>query len=155
VTIPSDITRKIGQYVLVALSSDKGGEVAAAMSAVRRALDSAGVSIHTFADSIKNPGAGNNSSSSSLTYTKQDVLDAFKRGQLEERKAQDARAQRASNDETSLAAMAGFLEERINRVSERHHGFIKDMARQTARGYELSERQQSYLESLYHQHGGL
>jgi hypothetical protein len=154
VTIPSDITRKIGQYVLVALSTDEGGEAAAAMNAVRRALDSVGVSIHTFADSIKNPAAGNNSSSNGLTYTKQDLVNAYKRGQLEERKAQEARAQRASDGDTSLSEMARFLEERINRVSERHHGFINDMVRQTARGYDLSERQQSYLESLYYQQGG-
>jgi hypothetical protein len=145
--IAQRITEKVSQFILVALSTDKGGEAAAAMYAARRALDTEGVSIHEFAALIKNPTAANNGA------TPQALEAEYRRGRSDERAEREAKMQR-SNGGVLLAKMAQFLAERINQVEFRHHGSINDMATKTARNYRLTPKQQDYLESLYFQHGG-
>jgi hypothetical protein len=151
--IPLHIAQKLGQYILVALSTDKTGEAAAAMAAARRALDGEKISIHEFADTIKNP-TGNPAANNGKTYTQHDLSSAYERGRTDERRAHEAGMQQSSDGDVTLAAMARFLTENIYEVADRHHGFIHDMAVKLARCHRITEKQQSYLESLYFQAGG-
>jgi hypothetical protein len=148
--IPLHIAQKLGQYILVALSTDKTGEAAAAMAAARRALDSAKISIHDFADTIKNPGNNN----AGKIYTQHEINSAYERGRTNERREHEAEMQRSSDGDVSLLAMAQYLAENLYAVDGRHHGFIHDMAVNLARHHRITERQQSYLESLYFEAGG-
>jgi hypothetical protein len=151
--IPLHIAQKLGQYILVALSTDKTGEAAAAMAAARRALDGEKISIHEFADTIKNPG-NNNVNDGGKAYTQRDLSSAYEQGRSDERREHEAQMQRSSDNETSLLTMARFLAENIYDVDGRHHGFIHDMDAKLARRHRITEKQQSYLESLFYQAGG-
>jgi hypothetical protein len=135
---------RVSQCLLLALSSDRDGESLAAIRAVRKALDGAKISIHDFTDAIKSQTAG--------TSTKQDIDDAYQRGRLDERKAQEASMQRSPSSGVTLAAMAQFLAEHIHELDFRHHEFIQNMISLTSRRRRLSERQQQYLEDLFYQH---
>jgi hypothetical protein len=142
--IPLHTAQKLGQYILVA----KSGEAAAAMAAARRALDAEKISIHEFADTIKNPGTNNGKT------PQHELNGAYERGRTDERREHEAGLQRSADGDVSLVAMAQYLAENIYAVGDRHHGFIHDMAAKLARRHRITEKQRSYLESLYFQAGG-
>jgi hypothetical protein len=50
---PPKAAARIAQCLLLALSSDKDGEIAAALTATRRALDAAGIDHHALASAIQ------------------------------------------------------------------------------------------------------
>jgi hypothetical protein len=51
--VSQKIASRIAQCLLLALSTDKAGEAVAAVAAARRAIDSAGLNIHSIADAVQ------------------------------------------------------------------------------------------------------
>jgi hypothetical protein len=131
--IPPHIAARVSQFILVALSTDKVGEAAAAMSAARRALDGEKISIHDFANTIKNPG------SAPAKASQQELEAAYQRGRTDERKSYEAKAQRGPDGSVSPLAMAQHLAANLHRVGSRHHEFIDNMLSRLTRAAAFSK----------------
>jgi hypothetical protein len=149
---------RLGKFLRL-LSSDKDGEVVAAVRAIIRTLHGAGMDMHGLADAIGANGR---------KYTEAQVTEIYQAGVADgERKAMELAKVNAivvSEDDNgfhdvegsvsaSWTKMAEFCYARINRLSSNHQQFVRDMkARPSNR--RLTEKQTSYLRSLYIKLGG-
>jgi hypothetical protein len=149
---------RLGKFLRL-LSSDRDGEVVAAARAIIRTLHGAGMDVHALADAVGANGR---------KYTEAQVTEIYQAGVADgERKAMElarANAIVVSEDDdgfhdiegstsVSWTKMAEFCYARINRLASSHHGFVRDMkARPSNR--RLTEKQLSYLRSLYTKLGG-
>jgi hypothetical protein len=131
------------------LSSDR--EVVATINALKQRLEASGVSFHELAEHIEKPN-GNAVTEADLKriydagYT-QGVQDA-------ENRHHGAEDFLSADGKPTWEGVALFLQRNKNRLDNRHHEFIDDMASRTVWGREPSERQHKYMHSLFHKLGG-
>ena len=137
------------------LSSTRDGEVAAAMQAVQRILQTKGIDIHALADRIESGGI----SEAYKQEVRAQIANARASGYVEGVKAAQAR-QHGSGDfhnadgSPDWRAIAMFCQRNKGRLANKHHDFIDDMAARTVWNREPTEKQHKYLHSLFFKLGG-
>src|SRR5258708_34056675 len=114
------IADRLGKLIRM-LSSDRDGEVIAATHALRRTLHSAGADIHARAAMIERPEFNE-------TEAKRIYDAGFGAGKREAEKQQAASPPWHDTLENRWQEMALFCQQHVNRLDERHHGFVNDMA---------------------------
>jgi hypothetical protein len=140
------LSARLGKYIRL-LSSDRDGEVVAAVRALLRTLRAAGTDIHVLADSI---GQANGKE-----YTEAQILKARELGIAEgrrlEREAQGAPVFRNINldDEPTWHEIAVECAAHPDRLYDGEKKFVKDMIRRTVHGGEPTEKQANWLRKIY------
>jgi hypothetical protein len=134
------IAPRLRQLVLL-LSSSHPGEVANAAAAIGRTLRAAGVDGHAFAEAFE------------PTIPKSEMqrlydagYDAGMRTAEDKHHGEDDFAN--TDGSPSWHRVARYCQYHVDRLDERHHRFVHDMASRTVWGREPTEKQQKYLLSL-------
>jgi len=126
------IADKIAKLVRL-LGSDRDGEVLAAVQAIKRALRTEHLDLHTLADSIE--------SASAKTFSEEDARIIFAEGVAEgRRQAQQDQPLNFNDVETgqSWHAIACACRDEGCWLNERERGFVESMNRRTVNGGEPS-----------------
>jgi len=129
------IADKLGKLIRL-LSSDKDGEVLAAVHGIRRTLASEKLDLHALADGI-NSGDGKSS------RVERDL--AWNAGYAAGRAAEQHRRY----EDPSWHAIACECQEHSYKLREHERGFVDDMVRRTVHGGEMTEKQQQWLRALW------
>jgi hypothetical protein len=148
---PTTLEVRIAQLIRMT-TSDKEGEIAAAVSAMARKLKSASAAdIHAIADRIENPN-GNSLSEAEMRK----LYDAGYRDgvQAAEQRYRGDEDFQSTDGKPDWHAVARFAQRNKHRLDARHHEFIDDMAARTAWDREPTEKQHRYLHSLFYKLGG-
>ena len=133
------------------LSSNSDGEVVATVRALKRTLESAGVSFHELADHIEQP----NGAAVSEADFKQIYAAGYDHGARDaERKYHGDEDFIGDDGKPTWQGVALFLQRNKERLDPKYHEFIDDMAARTVWGREPTERQHKYLHSLFFKLGG-
>jgi hypothetical protein len=137
------------------LSSDNDGVVVAAVYAVRRLLESHGVTILALADHIENGGLSKDDMEKIKAKVEQARLEGYAEGvRAAEAKQHGTGEFRNTDGKLEWSEVALFLQREKHRLDPRHHQFVDDMASRTAWGREPTPRQHQYLHSLLLKLGG-
>jgi hypothetical protein len=152
ITTPRDHRHgsKIGD-VIRRLGSTSDGELVAVVLALRRVLESVGADVHGLAEHLEKPN-GNG-------VTEADLKRVFDAGyamgvQDTENKYHGADDFRSADGRPTWESVALFLQRNKDRLDNKHHEFIDDMASRTAWGREPTDKQHRYLHSLFYKLGG-
>jgi hypothetical protein len=126
------------------LSSDQSGEDVAAARVLVRTLKANGLDVQVLADCV---GKANGKK-----FTNDDAIEIYRRGVEDgQRAAESARGEFRdidAHDEPSWHDIAcECARQRLRNDRERE--FVQDMVRRTVRGGKLSEKQASWLSSIY------
>jgi hypothetical protein len=126
------------------LSSDRDGEIVAAARALNRTLKSAGLDIHSFADSI---GRANGK------FTEADALEIYQRGVEDGRHEAEREGTFRDvneNKQPSWHTIAVECSKHPGRLrNDRERAFVQDMVARTVRGGKLTEKQSDWLRACY------
>jgi hypothetical protein len=152
ITTPRDKCHgsRLGDIIRL-LSSSNDGEIVATVYAMRRILKSVGTDVHGLADHLEKPnGSG---------VTEADLKKVFDTGyamgvQNTQNKQYGMGDFRNTDGKPDWSAVALFLQRNKDRLDNKHHEFIDDMAGRTVWGREPTERQHKYLHSLFFKLGG-
>jgi hypothetical protein len=142
------VADRLGKLVRM-LSSDKDYEVLATVQALRRTLTGAGADIHALAAMIEKPTNGGVSEKDLKRVYDAGVADGLRRAE----DAQHGSDAFRNIDASPWHRMALYCQQRIDRLDERHHQFIADMASRTVWS-DPTEKQGKYLKSLFFKLGG-
>ena len=123
----------------------------ATVRALKRRLESAGVSFHELAEHIEQPNGGG--------VTEADLKRVYDAGYAQG--IQDAENRRHGGEDflgadgkPTWEGVALFLQRNKSRIDNKHHEFVDDMASRTVWGREPTERQHKYIHLLFHKLGG-
>src|SRR6516164_7805639 len=138
------------------LSSSNDGEVVATVYAMKRMLESVGTDIHGLAEHLENGGGLTDADKRKI---RSEIENARAVGYAEGVKAAEAKqhgtgAFRNTDGTLEWTEVALFVQRQKNRLPEKHHKFVDDMASRTVYGREPSPNQHKYLHSLLYQLGG-
>jgi hypothetical protein len=145
-TALTTIAPRLRQLILL-LSSSHPGEVTNA-AAIGRTLKTAGIDWHAFAAAIE------------PTIPKAEMQRLYDAGydagvQAAENKHHDGDDFINTDGSPSWHSVAGYCQHHIDRLDERYHRFVNDMAGRTVYNYyEPTEKQRKYLLSLFYRLGG-
>jgi hypothetical protein len=140
------ISNKI-QALIRMLSSDRDGEIVNAVRALNRLLKANGADIHAIADGV---GHANGKK-----FTEADAAEIYRRGvedgRREAEKNQDIGFRNVNvHDEPSWHEIACECQKHPDHLrDDREKQFFNDMVRRTIHGGKLSEKQASWLRSIY------
>jgi hypothetical protein len=132
------IADKLGKLLRM-LSSDRDGEVVAAVHAIRRTLDSEKLTIHDLADGL----AGG------AKFTERDAEEIYRRGKADGLREADRDSGFRSVEEPTWNEIARECEATSGRLNEREQKFINDMVRWTVRNGQPTEKQANWLRAIY------
>jgi hypothetical protein len=138
-------------------TSDKPGEIAAAVYALKRLLQSLGTNLDGLASGFEKILNTNSNGSGAITQAQMQkaISDAYAAGiQDAENKMHGTHDFQNTDGKPPWEVIALFLQRNKNRLDARHHDFVDDMASRTAFGREPTERQHKYLHSLFYKLGG-
>ena len=144
--VPAPIRDKLKMIVRM-LSSDRDGEIVAAVRALNRTLQAAKLDIHALADSI---GHANGKK-----FTEADAAEIYKRGvevgRREVEKNQDIRFRNIDqSDEPTWHEIACECQRHPDRLhDDREKQFVDHMVRRTVHGGKLSEKRENWLRKIY------
>ena len=125
------------------LTSDRDGEILAAARALGRTLKAAGLDIHILADAV-----GHTKGHSHKTVDKAEEKRIFDRGfEAGERAARKTGNGAKEPTWHEIAVCCAECPDRLR--DDRERKFVRDMVALTVRGGKLSEKQQSWLRSIY------
>jgi hypothetical protein len=133
------IANKLGKLIRL-LSSDKDGEVVAAVAAIRRTLNSENLTIHDLAEGL---------ATDDRKFTESDAQEIYRRGTADGRREADHDSGFRSVDEPSWNEIARECEAASGRLNEREREFVGDMVRSTVRGGKPTEKQAKWLRAIY------
>jgi hypothetical protein len=138
------VAPKLGKLLRL-LSSDRGGEVLAAVSAITRTLKAEGLDLHSLAEAIE-------ASAGEKKFSEADALEIYQRGVAEGRAA--AAVERGfrnvgEDDQPTWREIACECEMHLGKLREREREFVQDMVRRTVHGGGLTEKQQKWLRDIY------
>ena len=154
--LPPELAAKLGKPIRL-LASDSKGEAFAALCAIARLLESHGQSFHTLAEHVENGGCGLSEAD------KQKISAAIESARIEgyaegvkaaESKQHGTGAFRNTDGTLEWIEVALFVQRQKQRLPEKHHEFVDDMAARTVYGREPTPRQHQYLHSLFYKLGG-
>jgi hypothetical protein len=122
----------------------------AAVEALDRVLGSVGCDFHSMADHLEANGHG---------ISEADMKKIFDAGyakgvQDTENKYHGADDFRSADGKLSWQAVALYVQREKHRLDPKHHEFINDMASRSAWNREPTQKQHSYLHSLFFKLGG-
>ena len=154
--LPHALAAKLGKPIRL-LASNSQGEAFAALCAIARLLEAYRLTFHELADHVENGGGG-------LSETdKQKISAAIENaraiGYAEGVKAAESKqhgtgAFRNTDGTLEWIEVALFVQRQKQRLPEKHHEFVDDMAARTVYGREPTPRQHQYLHSLFYKLGG-
>src|SRR6516165_9852905 len=154
--LPRALAAKLGKPIRL-LASNSQGEAFAALCAIARLLEAYRLTFHELADHVENGGGG-------LSETdKQKISAAIENaraiGYAEGVKAAESKqhgtgAFRNTDGTLEWIEVALFVQRQKQRLPEKHHEFVDDMAARTVYGREPTPRQHQYLHSLFYKLGG-
>jgi hypothetical protein len=130
------IAGRLGKLIRL-LSSDKDGEVLAAVAAIRRTLDAEKLDLHALADGIDGSGKGSQA----------DYAIAWNAGYSAGKEAAEREA--PHRDQPSWHDIACECREHADELGAREQQFVHDMCRRTVRGGALTEKQAKWLRDIY------
>jgi hypothetical protein len=147
---------KLGD-VIRRLGSTNDGEIVATVHAMRRVLETYGTDIHALADHVEKANGG--LSDADKQKIRSEIENARAIGYAEGVKAAEAKqhgtgAFRNTDGTLEWTEVALFVQRQKNRLPEKHHEFIDDMASRTVYGREPTPKQHQYLHSLFYKLGG-
>jgi hypothetical protein len=128
------IADKLGKLIRM-LSSDRDGEVVAAVHAIRRTLNGGKLTIHDLAEGLAGGGA---------KFTEQDAEEIYRRGKADGRREADRDGEFRSVDEPTWNEIARECKAASERLSEREQKFVSDMVRWTVRDGKPTEKQANW-----------
>lgn len=146
-TALATIAPRLRQLILL-LSSSHPGEVANAAAAIERTLKAAGADWHALAEAIE------------ATIPETEMRRLYDAGyddgiQAAESKHHNGEDFINTDGSPSWHQVARYCQHHVNKLDERHHRFIHDMAGRTVYDYyEPTEKQRKYLLSLFYRLGG-
>lgn len=152
------IAPKLGSLIRL-LASDVPGEVVATASAIKRMLKKLGGDFHTLADLVEHANGHSNGANISEEDMKR-LHDAGYVSGFEAGLKHAAAEQRKDNGFTNTDGtvcwrdIAAFCQKHRQRLQDRERKFVDDMAEQTRFRNDLTEKQQSWLRSIYLRLGG-
>jgi hypothetical protein len=152
----STLEEKIARIVRV-LSSDRDGEVLAAVHQLKRVLASHNTDFNGLANGIEKFGNMNGNDGSLSEGEMEKIYHAgYAKGVEDaENKLHGIDGFRSTNGNSpAWEAVAHFLQRNKHRLDSKHHDFVDDMAARTAWGREPTEKQHKYLRSLFFKLGG-
>src|SRR6516164_4253008 len=155
--LPHALAAKLGKPIRL-LASNSQGEAFAALCAIARLLESHGYSFHTLADHVESANG------SGLSETdKQKISAAIENARVigyaegvaaAESKQHGTGAFRNTDGTLEWTEVALFVQRQKQRLPEKHHEFIDDMAARTVYGREPTPKQHQYLHFLFLKLGG-
>ena len=154
--LPHELAAKLGKPIRL-LASDSRGEAFAALCAIARLLQAYNQSFHTLADHVESGGGGLSEAD------KQKISAAIESARIEgyaegvkaaESKQHGTGAFRNTDGTLEWIEVALFVQRQKQRLPEKHHEFVDDMAARTVYGREPTPRQHQYLHSLFYKLGG-
>jgi hypothetical protein len=147
-TFPPETAERLGKFLLVAINNSQDNESLNALRKLRQVLADGNISAHDLVQNLIAPPG----------YSEEQALEIYQRGGDD--REQDLRTRTPTVFKTQRSSskwhvMAKFCLDRIDYADPRHQQFIQSIERQTrAPSYVPSERQQPWLEDIYHQLGG-
>jgi hypothetical protein len=147
VTLPVEVTTRLGN-VIRRLSSDSEGEIIAAMYAILRMLQSCGGDIHVLAERVENGGMSEKYQEEVRAQIKKAHEVGYEKG------VRAAEARFRPDGKLEFSEVALFAERRINRLPPDKHEFIHKMALYARQNIEPSPKQGKYLFDLFVQYLG-
>ena len=153
--LPAKITAKLGNTVRL-LSSDKEGDVIAAVHGILRLLASCGADIHTLAAHIENNGGLSEDDKQKI---RSEIENARAVGYAEGVKAAEAKQHgtgtfRNTDGKLDWTEVALYVQREKHRLRPSTHKFVDKMAARTVYGEEPTLNMHKYLHSLFYQLGG-
>jgi hypothetical protein len=146
---------KIACALRIMDTSAEPGEIAAAVYALKRLLQSLGTDLNGLASGFEKILSSNGGGAITQEQMQKKISDAYAAGiQDAENKMHGAHDFQNTDGKPPWDAIALFLQRSKNRLDARHHDFVDDMASRTAFGREPTERQHKYLHSLFYKLGG-
>jgi hypothetical protein len=153
-TLPRELAAKLGKPIRL-LASDSRGEAIAALCAIARLLEAYGQSFHELADHVETGGLTAEAKQKIGAAIKQARIEGYAEGvQAAESKQHGTGAFRNTDGTLEWSEVALYCQRQKNRLPEKHHEFIDDMAARTVWGREPTPRQHQYLHSLFYKLGG-
>jgi hypothetical protein len=154
--LPRALAAKLGKPIRL-LASNSQGEAFAALCAIARLLEAYRSTFHELADHVENGGGGLSEAD------KQKISAAIESARIEgyaegvkaaESKQHGTGTFRNTDGTLEWTEVALFVQRQKQRLPDRHHEFIDDMASRTVYGREPTPRQHQYLHSLFFKLGG-
>jgi hypothetical protein len=152
--LPRELAAKLGKPIRL-LASDSRGEAIAALCAIARLLEAYGQSFHELADHVETGGLTEEAKQKIGAAIKQARSEGYAEGvQAAESKQHGTGAFRNTDGTLEWSEVALYCQRQKNRLPEKHHEFIDDMAARTVWGREPTPKQHQYLHSLFYKLGG-
>jgi hypothetical protein len=152
--LPRELAAKLGKPIRL-LASDSQGEAVAALCAIARLLEAYGQSFHELADHVETGGLTAEAKQKIGAAIKQAHIEGYAEGvKAAESKQHGTGAFRNTDGSLEWTEVALYCQRQKNRLPEKHHEFINDMAARTVWGREPTPRQHQYLHSLFYKLGG-
>jgi hypothetical protein len=152
--LPRELAAKLGKPIRL-LASDSRGEAVAALCAIARLLEAYGQSFHELADHVETGGLTEAAKQKIGAAIKQARIEGYAEGvKAAESKQHGTGAFRNTDGSLEWTEVALYCQRQKNRLPEKHHEFIDDMAARTVWGREPTPRQHQYLHSLFYKLGG-
>jgi hypothetical protein len=152
--LPRELAAKLGKPIRL-LASDSRGEAVAALCAIARLLEAYGQSFHELADHVEAGGLTEAAKQKIGAAIKQARIEGYAEGvKAAESKQHGTGAFRNTDGSLEWSEVALYCQRQKNRLPEKHHEFINDMAARTVWGREPTPRQHQYLHSLFYKLGG-
>ena len=154
--LPRALAAKLGKPIRL-LASNSQGEAFAALCAIARLLEAYRSTFHELADHVENGGGGLSEAD------KQKISAAIESARIEgyaegvkaaESKQHGTGTFRNTDGTLEWTEVALFVQRQKQRLPEKHHEFIDDMAARTVYGREPTPRQHQYLHFLFYKLGG-
>ena len=155
-SVPHALAAKLGKPIRL-LASNSQGEAFAALCAIARLLEAYRSTFHELADHVENGGGG--LSEADKQKISAAIENARAIGYAEGVKAAESKqhgtgAFRNTDGTLEWTEVALFVQRQKQRLPEKHHEFVDDMAARTVYGREPTPRQHQYLHSLFYKLGG-
>jgi hypothetical protein len=152
--LPRELAAKLGKPIRL-LASDSRGEAVAALCAIARLLEAYGQSFHELADHVETGGLTEAAKQKIGAAIKQARIEGYAEGvKAAESRQHGTGAFRNTDGSLEWSEVALYCQRQKNRLPEKHHEFINDMAARTVWGREPTPRQHRYLHSLFYKLGG-
>src|SRR6516225_3686789 len=147
--LPHALAAKLGKPIRL-LASGSQGEAFAALCAIARLLETNGRTFHDLADHVENGGGGLSEAD------KQKISAAIESARIEGYAEGVKAAESKQHGTGTFRNTDGTLcvQRQKQRLPEKHHEFVDDMAARTVYGREPTPKQHQYLHSLFYKLGG-
>jgi hypothetical protein len=153
--LPHELAAKLAKPIRL-LASNSKGEAFAALCAIARLLETHNQSFHTLADHVENGGGLSEDDKKKI---RGEIESARAIGYAEGVRAAESKqhgtgAFRNTDGKLEWTEIALYCQREKQRLPDKHHEFIDDMAARTVYGREPTPKQHQYLHSLFYKLGG-